>query len=155
MRTQRWTMLEKQMKGSNFMVKHEGVVSRKTTQREKAEFKNLKDYVLKQKKFGEIQDTKSTEAGWLRNQSKTKRADQSERAANNRRAIAKQQEQRRKALIRNYVGKDEYVKVFKSQCNTEALMRKEIAIMKQAEAHENVVIARNVRLYQKQALVDK
>jgi hypothetical protein len=84
MRTQRWTMLEKQMKGSNFMVKHEGVVSRKTTQREKAEFKNLKDYVLKQKKFGEIQvskhfytttnflifklkDTKSTEAGWLRN----------------------------------------------------------------------------------------
>jgi len=49
------------------MVKHEEIVSRKATQREKAEFKNLKDYVLKQKKFGELQDTKSTEAGWLRN----------------------------------------------------------------------------------------
>jgi hypothetical protein len=34
-------------------------------------------------------------------------------------------------------------------------MRKEIAIMKQAEAMENMVIAKNVRLYQKQALVDK
>jgi len=34
-------------------------------------------------------------------------------------------------------------------------MRKEIKLMKQAEAHENVAIARNVRNYQKQALVDK
>jgi len=40
-------MLEKQLKGSNFMVKHDNVIKSKAIQREHAEFKNLKDYVLR------------------------------------------------------------------------------------------------------------
>jgi hypothetical protein len=53
MRSQRWITLEKQMKGSNFMVKHENVIKSKAVQREQAELRNLRDYVLRQKKFGE------------------------------------------------------------------------------------------------------
>lgn len=155
MRSQRWIMLEKQMKGSNFMVKHENVIKSKAVQREHAELRNLRDYVLRQKKFGELQVTKQTEHHWAANQKKQKYGDRKEKAAEQRNSIAKAQEKRRKSLIKNYTGKDDYVKNFKNQCNTENLMRKEIAIMKQAEAMENMVIAKNVRLYQKQALVDK
>lgn len=38
---------EKRFKGSEVMVKHEGVIKSKAVQREHAEFKNLRDYVLR------------------------------------------------------------------------------------------------------------
>ena len=98
MRSQRWIMLEKQMKGSNFMVKHENVIKSKAVQREHAELRNLRDYVLRQKKFGELQVsnysnlttnffififkvTKQTEHHWAANQKKQKYGDRKEKAA--------------------------------------------------------------------------
>jgi len=45
--------------------------------------------VLRQKKFGDLQVTKITEAGWLENQKKTKYSERREKAAVQRKALAK------------------------------------------------------------------